>query len=619
MRARTVGLSLGAALLLLAAPGDDAWSQATVAPSKPARATGGAKHVQEQPTVLAPDANLLLAARGSEMRGVVERYTADRGVLNRRYPQQYSAPQRAVFGKFYAAWLAQLQGIDFGKLSHDAKADHVLLRNTIEQAQDELARDAKVYADLAPLLPFGDSIFALEDARRRMETVDGQRSARTLTYIGTTVNALRTKLENPPKGDSSAARITKVAAYRAAEVTASMRTLLRSWHQFYNGYDPLFSWWTGAPYRSADSALVNYQRVLREKIVGWKRGEDEPIVGLPIGRTAIEGSIRHEMLPYSPEELIAIAQQELDWGEREMKKASREMGFGDNWKAAMEQVKQRFVPPGDQVNLVRDLEFEAVAWLKAHDMITIPPLAQDVWRIEMISPERQKVSPFFLGGEVLQVAYPTDSMSDDDKLMAMRGNNPHFSHATVFHEMIPGHHMQGFMNARYYPYRREFGTPFWSEGSAFYWETILWDNGFHSKPEDRIGALFWRMHRAARIIFSLNFHLGNWTPQQCIDFLVDRVGHERANATAEVRRSFNGSYGPLYQVAYMMGGLQFRALHHEVVDGGKLTNRQFHDFIYTHGTMPVEMVRVLMLKQPLTRDYATQWKFAATLPPPGGK
>ncbi|MDQ8154059.1 MAG: DUF885 family protein [Gemmatimonadota bacterium] len=606
-----------AALLFVGAAWHAAGAQASA--SRPRPAAGAAKHVQEQPALLAPDAKLLLAERGSEMRGVVERYTADRGVLNRRYPQQYSAPQRAVLGKFYAAWLAQLQGVDFGKLSHDAKADHVLLRNTIEQAQDELSRDAKVYADLAPLLPFGDSIFALEDARRRMETVDGQRSARTLAYIGTTVNALRTKLENPPKGDSSAAKITKVAAYRAAEVTASMRTLLRSWHQFYNGYDPLFSWWTGAPYRSADSALTNYQRVLREKIVGWKRGEDEPIVGLPIGRAAIEGSIRHEMLPYSPEELIAIAQKELDWGESEMKKASREMGFGDDWKAAMEQVKQRYVPPGDQVNLVRDLEFEAVAWLRAHDMITIPPLAQDVWRIEMISPERQKVSPFFLGGEVLQVAYPTDSMSDEDKLMAMRGNNPHFSHATVFHEMIPGHHMQGFMNARYYPYRREFGTPFWSEGSAFYWETILWDNGFHSKPEDRIGALFWRMHRAARIIFSLNFHLGNWTPQQCIDFLVARVGHERANATAEVRRSFNGSYGPLYQVAYMMGGLQFRALHHEVVDGGKLTNRQFHDFIYTHGTMPVEMVRVLILRQPLTKDYATQWKFAATLPPPGGK
>ena len=583
------------------------------------KAPEAAKHVQARPTVYAPDANLLLAERGSEMRGVVERFSADRGVLLRRYPQQYSPAQREVLTRFYDAWTAQLRTIDFAKLRLDARADYVLLRNRIEAAQEELQRDTKVYADLAPLLPFGDSVFALEDARRRMETVNGERSARTLTSIGVAVNALRTKIENPPKGDSSVAKISKVAAYRAAEVTASLRATLKSWYQFYNGYDPLFSWWTLAPYRTADSALMNYQRVLREKIVGWKRGDDEPIVGLPIGRAAIETSIRHEMLPYSPEELIAIAQKELDWGESEMKKASREMGYGDDWKAAMEKVKQSAVPPGEQVNLVRDLEFEALAWFKAHDMITVPPLAQDVWRIEMIPPERQKVSPFFLGGEILQVAYPTDSMSEDDKLMAMRGNNPHFSHATVFHEMIPGHHLQGFMTQRYYPYRREFATPFWSEGSAFYWETIAWDNGFHSKPEDRIGALFWRMHRAARIIFSLNFHLGNWTPQQCIDFLVDRVGHERANATAEVRRSFNGSYGPLYQVAYMMGGLQFRALHHEVVDGGKLTNRQFHDFIYTHGSMPVEMVRVLMLEQPLARDFTTQWKFAATLPPPGGK
>ena len=94
---------------------------------------------------------------------------------------------------------------------------------------------------------------------------------------------------------------------------------------------------------------------------------------------------------------------------------------------------------------------------------------------------------------------------------------------------------------------------------------LLWDLGFPKTPENRVGMLFWRMHRAARIIFSLRFHLGNLTPQQCIDFLVDRVGHERANAEAEVRRSFNGSYPPLYQLAYMMGGLQFRALHRELV------------------------------------------------------
>jgi len=123
--------------------------------------------------------------------------------------------------------------------------------------------------------------------------------------------------------------------------------------------------------------------------------------------------------------------------------------------------------------------------------------------------------------------------------------------------------------------------------------------------------LFWRTHRAARIIFSLRFHLAEWTPQQCIDFLVDRVGHERANAEAEVRRSFNGSYPPLYQLAYMMGGLQFRALHGELVGSRRMTDRQFHDQVLTGGVMPVEIVRARLTLQRLPRDYTARWKFAS--------
>src|SRR5262245_63435897 len=120
---------------------------------------------------------------------------------------------------------------------------------------------------------------------------------------------------------------------------------------------------------------------------------------------------------------------------------------------------------------------------------------------------------------------------------------------------------------------------------------LLWDDGFPKTPENRVGMLFWRMHRQARIIFSLRFHLGEWTPQQCVDFLVDRVGHERANAEGEVRRSVYGGYGPLYRLAYMIGGLQFRALRHELVESGKMTDRQFHDAVLRENQMPVEMVR----------------------------
>ncbi len=105
---------------------------------------------------------------------------------------------------------------------------------------------------------------------------------------------------------------------------------------------------------------------------------------------------------------------------------------------------------------------------------------------------------------------------------------------------------------------------FWGEGWALYWEMLFWDLDFPKTAENKVGMLFWRMHRAARIIFSLHFHLGQMTPEECIDYLVKRVGHELDNATAEVRRSFNGNDGPLYQAAYMLGGLQIRALRLEL-------------------------------------------------------
>ena len=37
-----------------------------------------------------------------------------------------------------------------------------------------------------------------------------------------------------------------------------------------------------------------------------------------------------------------------------------------------------------------------------------------------------------------------------------------------------------------------------------------------------------------------------------------------------MRRSFKGDYGPLYQAGYMLGGLQLRALHKDLVKDGKM-------------------------------------------------
>src|SRR5438045_5985605 len=123
----------------------------------------------------------------------------------------------------------------------------------------------------------------------------------------------------------------------------------------------------------------------------------------------------------------------------------------------------------------------------------------------------------------------------------------------------------------------------------------LSDLGGTQTPEDRIGMLVGRINHAARIILSLKVHLGNMTPTEMVDFLVDRVGHEKLGATSEVRRFIGGDYSPVYQCGYMIGGLQLRALHDALVKPGKMTERDFHDTVLTYNAIPVELIRAGML------------------------
>ena len=266
--------------------------------------------------------------------------------------------------------------------------------------------------------------------------------------------------------------------------------------------------------------------------------------------------------------------------------------------------------------MIHDLLHEGTEFIIAHDLITVPEIEYETLRMEMMSPQRQLVNPFFTGGALISVSYPTDTMTTDQKIQSMRGNNHDFSHATTFHETIPGHNMQGYMSSRYGLNRSSLGGgPFWSEGWACYWELLMYQEGYDKTPGEKIGALFWRMHRCARIVFSLRYQLGQWSPQECIDYLVDKVGHERENATAEVRRSFDGSYAPLYQCGYLLGALQLLYLHKDMVENGQMTNKQFHDAIIENGSMPIEFVRLSLTKEKLTPDMSLDWKFYGDIKP----
>lgn len=767
------------------------------------------------------DLRLLLAPRRSEMRLVALRYNADRNLLAGNYagnagggrgggrggapaaapdttlgpPIVVSANRIGRLRQFDTNWQHALAVLDPSRLTPVARAGLDSLKGVVASNIARADVDAKDLAHLLYIFPFAPKLVGLLEERLRLQDVNPERAAGLLTDITAQVTATRSQFRAGLTSDAdSLPRASRVDALRSAALVDVLRSNLGAWNAFYNGYDPLFTWWMPLPFKHADSALASYAGFLRDSVAsankasavgrsnrlpvdriaaglsgtdpglvmysgtfdpayflsmgieytrpmpadysaddrarihadslralqlhdvpdlvevlalsqdemvdvvnrflgrganggrggngGGGRGNGAPNNGLvPLrdsifynswltalntldfdqlsrnaqvdylfirhsaelqlarqghdippnqsrktdnsgipgnarGRDGLIRDLQDELIPYTPEQLMALAEKEFAWTTAEMIKASRQMGFGDNWKAAVEKVKTQHAPPGGQPAAIRDLIYQAIDYLRTRDLITVPGIAAESQRMSMMSAQAQLSNPFFLGGSEIQVSYPVEGQEFDAREQAMRGNNHGFAHATAFHEMIPGHNLQGYINQRYSGYRASLGssTPFYVEGWALYWELMLYDKGFDATPEERVGAMFWRMHRCARIIFSLKFHMGQWSPQEAIDFLVDRVGHERDNATAEVRRSFQGGYGPLYQAAYLLGGLELKGLRRELVDTKQMTEKAFHDEILRQGTMPIGYLRLAMTKQKLTRDMPIDWKFYGDLP-----
>ena len=613
--------------------------------------------------------------RATEMEDFIQLYTTDRSSVGRFYDLPWSEVRHERTGKLLAEWRGKLEAVNFDRLDQPGRIDYLLLRNEIESERSRLALEQRRLAEMSALLPFRQTIQTLEQSRWRMEPLDPRKAAGQIAALPEQIKQVRKRIEKgkgkkddakkteepltpalspsdgasektrgsdslaPAEGERAGARgnssdkndspglekerkkdeepikVSPALARRAAQAVSEIRGTFKGWVSFYDGFVPEFSWWMKKPGDETLTALEDYAKFLREEIAGLKGKDEDPLIGDAIGAEALAEDIKSEMLPYTAEELLAIGEAEFAWCQARMKDAAREMGLGDDWKAALAKVKDDLTPPGKQDAVVLDEARQAIQFVKEKDLVTVPPLAEEIWRMTMIQPEAQKTMPYAAySGPNMLVAYAKDEMKHEDKLMSMRGNNRFFMRIVTPHELIPGHHLQQFMAARHRQYRGLFYTPFYVEGWSLYWEIRLWDLKYGRTPEERVGMLFWRMHRCARIIVSLKFHLGRMTPAEMVDFIVDRVGHERFGATSEVRRFIAGGYSPLYQAGYMIGGLQLRALREEMVAKGKMTDKQFNDEVLKSGPIPIEFIRAAMLNVPLKRDMKASWKFAGEKP-----
>jgi hypothetical protein len=208
------------------------------------------------------DCNCSLASDGSpldtgtsEVRPVIERYEVELRDLNRVYAASAVLTLRqSKLEKFYAGQLQLLERINFDALSQPGKVDYLLIRDRLLREQKQLANEGRQDAEVAALIPFQQIIIGFEEARRRMETVDPQKSAAALAQLSADIADARSS--------ASSSKANPAILNRAAVRLSQLRTALRTWFNFYDLYDPKFSWWVDGEYKKADAALDAHAQFL---------------------------------------------------------------------------------------------------------------------------------------------------------------------------------------------------------------------------------------------------------------------------------------------------------------------------------------------------------------------
>lgn len=171
--------------------------------------------------------------------------------------------------------------------------------------------------------------------------------------------------------------------------------------------------------------------------------------------------------------------------------------------------------------------------------------------------------------------------------------------ATVFHEGVPGHHLQMSAaldnRAELNMWRR---SVCWNaahgEGWALYAEHLMADRGFFDDPGYRMGLLDSRRLRLARVLVDIGVHMkkptpdgnGTWDAQYAKAFLRDNTAMPEANLAFELDRYMGW---PGQAPSYALGYKDWVDLRGQALAQG-FTEEEFHAKALSLGSMPMDML-----------------------------
>ena len=164
--------------------------------------------------------------------------------------------------------------------------------------------------------------------------------------------------------------------------------------------------------------------------------------------------------------------------------------------------------------------------------------------------------------------------------------------ALVYHETIPGHHMQVAVATEEQSlprFRRLGGYTAYSEGWGLYSERLGKEVGFYDDPWSEFGRLALELHRAVRLVVDTGLHAKRWTREQTIRYHVE---NSPTGEDAAVRATERYILNPGQATAYMIGMLKIVELRERATAalGAKFDVREFHDLVLRTGGVPLTVL-----------------------------
>jgi uncharacterized protein (DUF885 family) len=164
--------------------------------------------------------------------------------------------------------------------------------------------------------------------------------------------------------------------------------------------------------------------------------------------------------------------------------------------------------------------------------------------------------------------------------------------ALVYHEAIPGHHMQSAVATEEQSlprFRRVGGYTAYSEGWGLYSERLGKELGFYTDPWSEFGRLALELHRAVRLVVDTGLHAKRWTREKTIRYHVD---NSPTGEDAAIRATERYILNPGQATAYMIGMLKIVELRKRAAAalGPRFDVREFHDLVLRTGGVPLTVL-----------------------------